>query len=519
MTIDIETPRSPGWWLNRLASDLIDRRVGRTGTKVWKRTTSKPQRIRPGLNLLHDHLEGDPPLLECAAGWEANFREIVRLGRLNPAALIVEAKSNRMKLRDFRTSAAADELGDTKARDIMVATNMVVVAREVHDGMLSLADSYVIATPPAGDSGDDKWPTVTAEDAREVITADDPLTGRTLVGLKLFRDEWDAADFGYLYIRDEALNEPRDDGSVRRFKATFKGPRSSITESRFRLSKAWEWDEDLFDLEVPQKRMPVVRFRNYRGVGEYEWHLSTLDRINDKIVNEMVGAKTQAFRQRAVEGLPDTQEKVVDDQLVEVDIDYTDVFEAAPGSLWQVPLGVKFWESTPLDLGPIRNAIKGDLEHLAAVTSTPLHLITPDAANGSAQGAALMRESSVDAAGTRIDYVDRPWATVMATCFAYMGDDERADVTKVKPIWGPMERYSLVEKAQAAAAARTTLPDSAIQTDIWQYPPAEVPELRAMRAADLIFLRPGQAPDGATAPPAPDPGPQPEPEPAGGAVG
>lgn len=478
--IDFDEPQSPGWWLNILGRGLQDRRLGRSGGKRYVRTSSKPQRVRPGLDLLHDHLEGDPPLLNCAQGWDEHFREVVRLGRLNVAALVIEAKSNRMKLRDFRTAAPDDTLGDSVARDIMRANNLRVVARDVHDGMLSLADSYAMVTPKAVG----EIPLVTAEDAREVITAHDPASGLTLASVKMFRDDWDSTDFAYLFIRDA------DDGIIRQYVALKSRGISSLSNTPFRVSRSWDWQEKDYAKPVPANRMPVHRFRNYRSRGEYEPHLATLDRINDKIVNEMTIAKVQAFRQRAIKGLPDTQKKLVDGKMVEKEIDYAGVFEAAPGSLWQVPGDVDFWESSPVDMGPIRNAIKGDLEHLAAVTSTPLHTITPDAASGSAEGASLMRESSVDAALTRIDYADRSWAEVMATCFAFMGDEQRAVVTQIEPIWGPAERYSLSERADAASKAKTTLPDTAIQTDIWQYAPADVPVLRAMRGADLLFQAP-----------------------------
>ena len=486
--IETDVPNSPGWWLNILGRELQDRRLGRLGGRRWNRHASKPQRVRPGIELLHDHLEGDPPLPECATGWSEHFRSVQRLGRLNVAALAIEAKSNRMKLRDFRTAAPDDTLGDKVARDIMRATNMRVVARDVHDGMLALADSYAMATPPAKG---EKFPLVTFEDAREVITAHDPATGQTRAAVKMFRDEWDSTDFAYLFVRES-------DGTVRKYVAFKERGMSTLGESPFRVvGNMWDWREDDFAVPVPENRMPIVRFRNYRGRGEYEPHLATLDRINDKILNEMTIAKVQAFRQRAVKGLPDTQVQMVDGKPTQVQIDYEGVFESAPGSLWQVPTGVEFWESGVVDMTGIRMAIKDDLEHFAAVTSTPLHTITPDAASGSAEGASLMRESSVDAAQTRIDHADRSWAEVMATCFAFMGDKVRADVTQIEPVWGPVERYSLSEKADAASKAKTTLPDEAIQRDIWQYEPAEIPNLRSMRGADLLFQTPSQGANGA----------------------
>lgn len=481
-----DIPRSPAWWLKVLATQLQDRRHGRSGGKTWSRGLVKPARIRPGIDLLHDHVAGDPPLMGCADGWKDGFRQVARMGRLNVAALIVEAKANRMALRGFRTAAADDELGDKAAREIMRANNMAVRARETHTGMLGVADSYVMVTPP----NDGERPIVTAEDARECITAEDRATGRTLAALKIYRDEWDAMDVAHLFIRE-------DDGRVSHHVARKPGS-SSLGSTRFTLSRAWEWFGEIEF--VPEDQMPVVRFPNRDGVGEFERHLDTLDRINDQILNKLVIAKIQAFRQRAVKGLPSTRKQVVDGKMTDVEIDYSDAFIAGPGELWTVPKDVEFWESEAVDFRPLLESIKDDLEHLAAVTSTPLHIITPDAASGSAEGAGLMREEHVYAVEACRDQADRPWATVMAMCFAFMGDRQRADAAQIEPIWGPVERYSLAEKADADAKAKS-LPTEARLRDIWQYDPAEIPNLRVMRGRDFLTVgEPAQPTQPAEAP-------------------
>jgi hypothetical protein len=59
-----------------------------------------------------------------------------------------------------------------------------------------------------------------------------------------------------------------------------------------------------------------------------------------------------------------------------------------------------------VDLGPVRQAIRDDVQDLAAVTRTPLFYLTPDAANGSAEGASLAREGLVFKTEDRI--VGRP---------------------------------------------------------------------------------------------------------------
>jgi hypothetical protein len=64
-----------------------------------------------------------------------------------------------------------------------------------------------------------------------------------------------------------------------------------------------------------------------------------------------------------------------------------------------------------------------------------------------------MREKEVDAAQECIDYADGSWAELMSTAFAFMDDEERADIAQLEPMWGPVERYSLSEKAEADSKA------------------------------------------------------------------
>lgn len=84
--------------------------------------------------------------------------------------------------------------------------------------------------------------------------------------------------------------------------------------------------------------------------------------------------------------------------------------------------------------------------------------------------------------------------------FEFLGDMQRADATKIETLWAPMERFTLAEKAEADSKAGG-LPLEKRWTDIWQYPPAEVINLRTLRGRDLLFQRPG----------APEPTPTPAP--------
>lgn len=473
-----DTPGSPAWWFKGLATRLADDRAGRQGTKRYQAHTVKSRDVPPGLDLLDSYLRNDMPLRGCPPDWEDRVKEVIRMGRLNAAALIVEAKANRMELRDFRTAAEGDELGDQVARDIAVFNDLPVKAYEITVSTLALRRGYGMVIPPAPG---EKIPRITAEDPKQVITAHDPVTGETLAALKLYRDDWDATDNAYLYIRE-------DDGGVTKHRARKDGA-SSIGTARFVMSRKWEWVGD--PEKVPQNRMPIVRFRNRLDRGEFETHLDHLDRINDQILNKLIISKLQAFRQVALKGLPDTEEVEDDDgNVTEQVIDYEDAFAMEPGAFWQLPENVEIWESTPTDFGPVRMAIKDDLEQLASVTATPLHILTPDAASGSAEGASLMREEHVAAVGSCRTFMHAGWRELMSTAFAFMGDEERADVTKLEAIWGPIEKYGLQEKANAASQAASTLPRERILTDIWQIPPAEVPAVLRQLAAQALLQPP-----------------------------
>jgi hypothetical protein len=184
-----------------------------------------------------------------------------------------------------------------------------------------------------------------------------------------------------------------------------------------------------------------------------------------------------------------------------------------------VPDGVEFWESQPIDMGPIVSAIQKDLERLAAVTSQPLHTITPDAANGSAEGAALMREEHVYKVQDRRDRLTPSHAEVMGLLMTFGGHahgdhDERSTID---PIWGPLERYSIATKASAAAQLDGKYPLEAIWTEVMQEPHERIPLLRQQMARQRLYA-PAPAGQGQQGTPPTGPRPVPQPEPGEGAA-
>lgn len=461
MAIDVKTEGSDGWWLKTLLSALTARREGRG----WSPTGQNPAGVRPPLTLLQAYLDGEPPLPQSADGWREQTRELMRMSRMNYAELVVGSVSDRLVPAGWTTAADQDADGDAIAQRIARANRFGTLIPEAATRMLALADAYFLVGAPDPVSG---IPVVTVEDPCWTITAEDG-GGRPIAGLKAATDRWTGVTRLFLYRPGRV--------AVARYAGNLRGETALAALS----PTHWEWDDEASgDLPGLEGRMPLVRVQNRGGLGEFEPHLDVLDRINDGILSRVTTAKIQAFRQRAIEDLPDTDAEGKP-------IDYTDMFIADPGALWRLPSGASIWESGVVDLGPIRLAIKDDVEALAAVTRTPLHYVTPDAASGSAEGASTMKEGMVFRVEDRRRRLEDALAEVMSLALTIMGEADRADPTAIRTIWLPAERYTLSEKANAEAQTASSLPFRMRMGEVWQKAPSEIAGLEAERAAEALY--------------------------------
>jgi hypothetical protein len=448
LPIDIKTVDSPGWWLYKLTQKL-----------QWR---------LPRLERLQSRLEGEGPLPTGAENVQDAYRSFQQKARTNYAELIIRARGNRMMLNGFRTGAGGDDNGDAEAARIWQANGMHVEASDVHEHMLALGDAYVIV----GDiDPETNAPVITAEDPRQVVTIHDPVQQRKVrAGLKLFRDNDLLTDFAYVFLR-------REGGPAELWVATRDIQRANqVAPLRF-SPQAWNWSD--LSTELPFEQVPVVRFRNRNGVGVYERHCDLLDRIDHQVLQRMVIATFQAFRQRAAKGLPDEDD-------AGNQIDYNALLTADPGGLWLLPEGADLWESGQIDLTPVLSAVKDDIKSLAAVTETPLSVFMPDNVVQAAEGAAFAREGLV----FEVEDLDRrageAWKDVMALAFRWMDDPLRADRSSLEVLWASPERRSLAERADAGSKA-SDIPWETRMTKVWQFSPEEVAQMKSQRAADAVL--------------------------------
>jgi hypothetical protein len=431
---------------------------------------------RRHLQDLDDYYTGDCalPSVSSKAVRQA-YQRLMQMSRMNYAELVVEAVRERMQVNGFRTGADKDVTGDAEAWRIWQANSLDADVALVHRNSLAMGWGYVIVGGVDPEIG---APLITPEDPREVITVTDPARRRKVVAaLKLFVDDVEGAHVAYLYLPGEVhraahplSTDPRQDNLTASF-------------------ERWNWLGEPEQLPAPV--VPVVPFPNRwhsgRAWAEFEPHLSVLDRINFTILQRLEIATMQAFRQRAIKGVPETDENGNP-------VDYADVFSADPQAMWLLPETAEIWESQQVDLTPIRAAVRDDVQDLAAVTRTPMYYLMPDSQNGSAEGASLAREGLVYKTEDRIVQAGEEWEQVMSLAFLFAGDEQRASRGNLETLWASPERHSLAERYDAATKASSIgMPFREVATTILGLTPQHVDRIEAERASEVLFAEGAQA--------------------------
>jgi hypothetical protein len=468
----VDTVGSPLWWMKTLSERLNAKLQGVTSNRPGVRDVR-------GMNELSMWMDGDPPLPQGAPEWLPAYQAFHRTTRTNYADLLTESARERMTPLGFRTGATGDDNGDQIAEAVWAASEMGIESVDLLHWMLGLGDSYSMVGPPeAGDT----YPYITAEDPRCVITADDPVRrGKVRAGMKIYKDPDLSEDVVWIYVPAGA--EGYSPTRATAWKAT--RPSGNLVWPVGRLTASqWTWHDPV---EVRSKRVPLVHYQNRFGVSEFGPHIDVLARLNYTTLQRMLISDMQAFRQRAVEGLPDVypQDYPVPD-LRGKRIDYAGVFTPGPGALWRLPPGAKFWESTPTDIRPLLDAEDRDLRKLSAVAGMPVSFFNPDAANGSAEGASFQRERLTYRIEDRRTIAEVRLAQTMSLAFEIMGDTQRADVSKIETIWEPIERLSLAERYSAASQGKASgLSNRTIRREILGWSPRQ---LRAAEADDDAAL-------------------------------
>lgn len=433
------TPETPQEWLTHLGRRLDERQ-------------RELARIRA-------YVVGQAPLPEGATDVAEAYQKWQRLARTNFPSLIVDATCDRMTIAGFRVGD--DAADNDPARALWRRSLGDAIAPDIHSDMLAYGVGYGMASH--GRDG----AVLTHESPFGTITDHDPLEPMWVrAGLKIWSDS--DADHAVVHLPGVLQRFERPRGRRR--------PEGAPISSRGGAG----WTPAGAVEPTGLDRVPIVRFRNRDGVGEFTRHTDLLDRINWVILQRLLIIAMQAFRQRALRKTdPDAELPEVDEDGNE--IDYAQMFAPGPDALWDLPPGVDIWESSPGDIQQILSAVKDDLRDLCAVTRTPMSVLSPDSANQSAEGAALAREGLVFKATDRIARATPCWDTLVG-----IGLELDQAEGQVQTQWLPAERQSLAEKSDAAVKLATILPSRRIITDVLGYGADIADQMEAEKASDAL---------------------------------
>ena len=437
------------------------------------------------LDTLWSYNIGDPPLPQIEPHYQDAFRHVMRKSRSNYAPMCVRAMLDRMELQAISTAADSDTDGDDIAAEIMDNTGFAAVFKDLLEFAFTLGEAYAMVIP--GISGDEVLPN---GQPTPMIHAIDP---RRCIGIPDWRNPNRLAA-AVIKQHDPITDERSAFLFLPGKKWTLTYQPGSMQPWTFADTEP-ETIAGLDDLGG----IPIVRFDNLNGLGEYEPHIDLLDRINDVTLQRIIGFWYQALRQRAIIG--DEEADDADDDAAEdatsTGVDAEDL-QAGPGAMWRFPADWKIWESQQTDFSPFINGKRADVQEFAALTATPLHLITPDAANGSAEGAGLMRESLTSKVRDRRTRLTPSLKLLWRITFATAGEADRG--RRMRLHWGPIEFRTLTEQASASAQAQGTLSLEDRCERIWQMDPQETDRNATRLTADTLLALPTQS-----VPPAPPP--------------
>lgn len=397
-----ETPGSDEWWIKRLFEKLVEQ--GREAA------------------LLRSWYEGDPPIPR-PDNQKPNFDRLQRLARTNLASLIVDARLFRLNLLGAKTAVDKSPDGDDILNAIFIEQDAAAKLQQAFRYALAEGRSFIMLTS----QGD-----IRVSDAMHSVVEHDT-DGNVAAALSIYRD--DAAD------RDVAiLARPGY------FRVAYKHGSTILP----RKMRPWLMDPESWKFEDRQDSgldfVPAYELVPSGG-SVIKAHLMTLERINHGILQRMITIAMQSFRQRAMKGLPDRDPETGEQ------IDYDGQFETAPDALWMIPEGVELWESGQADLTPILSAIKDDVKVLAAESKTPVYMITPDDANGSATGAETQREGVIFDVKSIHTTFNGTLRRMLSDLLTIRGEAERARLSGIELNWDRPNHASAQERANAASLA------------------------------------------------------------------
>ena len=434
----VETPDTDEWWVKHLYEKLA--------------------RQAKSAALCRDWYENNPPL-PSPDNEKPNWERLQRIAQVNLASLIVNARLFRVNLKGARTALDESANGDDVLNRSFVEQDAEKKLQDAFRYALAEGRGFITLSTEGEMRASDAMHTAVEHDA----------AGKVIAALSVHRDVPGNRDVMVL-ARPGYFRTAYKEGAT-----LLPGRLISFMSS----PESWE-------LGAPSPSgldfVPAYELVPLNG-SVIERHMRTLERINHGILQRLVTIALQAFRQRALKDMPLTDPETGEES------DDTGVFESAPDAVWMLPEGVEVWESGQADLTPMLASVKDDIKTLAVESKTPIYLITPDDANGSAKGAETQQEGVVFSVRSIHTAFNGPLRRMLSDMLTIRGETERADLAGVRLLWEKPTKGSIAERAAAAeTAARAGIPFRTRMEVFAELAPEEIDSAERQRADDIFAL-------------------------------
>ena len=437
---------------------------------------------QPGISWLRSYVNGNAPLPEMGRNTRATWLAFQRKARTNMGGIACRSHSNRIVWRGVRVGSDDQSAASVAARRIARDNRLPMQVSSAVWDMLSARVGYLVVGSREGRA------IITAEKPEQFYAEPDPLyPWVAIAALKVWRDTIADVDYALVVVP----------GAWQRFaRRSFTTTTAGRTDRQVRMANAGGWLPD-GEPQTYDGALPVWILDREDGQALVEPHVDVIDRINLGKLQRLVVAAMLAFKQRALKKDPNAPAPPDRDENGNP-IDYQKVYEAAPGALWDLPEGVDIWESASTDIRPLLDGETKDARDFAAVTGTPVSMLTPDGQNQSATGAAATTAQQVDACRADIARIRLAVASAMLTALRVEGI-EVADTIEVdfeNPAW-----VTLAEKMDAyskAIAAGMSIPMAQKEFLGWSQEQIDEDDRhrRLMQAREQIAALAGPVPSG-----------------------
>ena len=414
---DLE-PNSPLWWLHRLSTKL----------------DAQAKKVE-GLERYND---GEHPLPKPPATLDdrvfaeamAAYKSLAKMGVTNWVRLVAKAPSERLAVVGFRFGESLT--GDKDAWKIWQTNHLDADSRGVHDTSLATSTAYALVWADAAGR-----PTITPEHPSQMIVAYRAGSRRArAAALKRWVGD-DGRWLATVYLPD----------GIYKFQTASNDPKAGAMDWRERHIDGEDWP-----LKNPFGVVPVVEFaaspglkvRPFGGgVGEFEPVLTIQDRINQTIFDRLVTAQSQAFRQRVILGWEPPVDPVTKQP------DPRAVYRASQSMLWTFANPeTKAFEFSQADFAPFIEAVKSDVNAMAAITQTPPTYLLGALINVSGDTLQVAETGMVSKTRAHRDAYSESWEEVIRLSLK-VTNDPRADDQQSMVMWADIEHVTWAQKMDA----------------------------------------------------------------------